>query len=272
MKSLFLACLIVFIVILSSFKFQNNEIKDSNQSNVSKDEHLEFKVNYGFIPVGKARINTGINIHPINNIACYRIGIHIQTVGFIAWFKGVEDFWGAYLDTTSLLPLFAYRNIDENGKSEKEMVKFNHETDMAETKLILESSDLSKEPISFSIPHHTRELISGYSFLRDIDYSSLKIDDTLKINILFEGSIYDIKVFYRGKDIIDTDIGMVNSQKISSDFSDENFTKNIGSIAIWFSDDQNHIPLKMEAKRGMGSFSINIKSAENVKYPINFSK
>lgn len=265
---------IVFMLMFTLTAFNDPEVVYPYYPDfsINRGEVLEFKVSYGFIAVGKAQMKVGKNLYPVNERICYKVDINGKTTGAIDWVAKVNDNWGAYVDTAAILPHIAYRNIEEGNYRKKELVKFDHKTDMIEAKSINNKTGEFKEPLYHQAPDNVRDLISGYMLFRGVDFSNFQINDTLKIDAFFEDTVYDFQVLFKGREEVNTKLGKINAIKLVPIMPDNKLFDGENSITTWFSDDLNKIPLKVEANMFIGSAGVELISALGVKHPINFAK
>src|SRR5689334_17653761 len=70
----------------------------------TRGDVLDFKMNYGNFTVGKGSARINPNYFKFNNRDCFKVDVTAKTVGLVGWVKDVDDYWGAYIDTTSLVP------------------------------------------------------------------------------------------------------------------------------------------------------------------------
>ncbi|MDN4164111.1 DUF3108 domain-containing protein [Cytophagales bacterium LB-30] len=238
---------------------------------VAKGEVIEYKVNFSFIPVGKAQIRIGKNLHKVNERECYKIDIYGKTVGAIDWVAQVNDQWGGYIDTASALPHLTYRNIAEGNYRKKEITRFDHTTRMIEAKVLNNKTGEFKEPMYHQLPSWPMyDLVSGYLLLRGMDFSVYQVEDTITIPAFFEDTFYELNVLFKGREIINTKLGKINSLKLVPIMPDNQLFDGENSISVWISDDDNKLPLRVEANMFIGKAEVDILSAQGVLHEVNF--
>ena len=267
-----------FIILLTGFVFvvafnfsQRNTLEVHNHKNFAVGEQIEFKINYGVFTVGKAKMKIHKTIHNINYRGCYKVDAWGKTSGLVSWISRVDDNWGAYVDTISLVPHISYRNIKEGRYRKNELVKFDHTTNNIEVKEFNDSTGQFKEPMYYASPtKNTRSIISVFMYLRTIDFNSMPIGDTLMIPSFFEDTFYELEIIYKGKGKVKTKVGKFNAIKLVPIIPDNKIFDGENSITMWLSDDNNRLPIKVEADLFIGSSGIEIIHYEGVKNPINF--
>lgn len=239
------------------------------QDSVFTGEKLSYKISYSIFSIGRATVT--VDDLPSSDLEKdeYKIVAKGETTGLIGVFSKVKDEWGAYVNKESLTPSFAYRRIRE-GK-----YKRDEDVDFEEDKIVLNEWSFKagkyKDPVVYETKDQVFELLSGMLYMRSLDLSNRNIDDEIGFKAFFEGEFYDFKVIYKGKERIRTKLGKIHAIKLVPVMPDNSIFDGENSISIWVSDDQNKIPLKIEADMFIGSAGCDITKAENVKYPLNRS-
>lgn len=265
---------IIFLLLCSAFLVKKESTIHPNidQNSISKGEVLEYKVNFGLFTVGKAQMRIYPGNYNINGRGCYRMDIFGKTSGAVDWVAKVDDNWGAYIDTLSLLPHLTYRKIQENNYRKHEIVKFDHRTNMIEAKVMDKHTGEFKEPEYYQAPDNIRDMIGGFLYLRALDYDSYTPSDTIVIDAFFEDQIYEFAIRYEGKEEVKTKVGDFNAIKLVPIMPDNKIFAGKNSISVWLSDDQNRIPLKVQADMFIGHAGVELISFEGIKNGLEMAK
>jgi len=234
-------------------------------------EEIEYKIYYSFITVGKGQIKVHKNPYKINNRAAYKVDVKAKTTGMVDWVAKIDDHWGGYIDTTSLVPHQAYRFIKEGKYRKIEFVNYDHNSQMLEVKSMGRKDDDFGEPMYYEFPPQIRDLVSGFAYLRAVDFDTLMPKDTIKIPAFFEDTFYNLEIVYLGDETLELPIGKVRAHKIAPVMPETKiFEEGENAVLGWFSADKNKMPLKINADLTVGSGGLEITSFRNIKYPINF--
>ena len=107
---------LTLFVLLAGFTSERNDLypRVKNES-FTRGEVLKFKMTYGIFTVGRGSANIHPNYFKLNHRDCYKVDVFAETVGLVNWVSDVEDQFGAYIDTASILPHMFYRRIREGG-------------------------------------------------------------------------------------------------------------------------------------------------------------
>ncbi|MTI19671.1 DUF3108 domain-containing protein, partial [Fulvivirga sp. RKSG066] len=227
-------------------------------SSFARGEKLTYRVNFGIFTIGKGEMIISDKLYKINKRDCYKVDVYGKTSGMVDWVARVDDHWGAYVDTAALVPHISYRNIKEGNYRKNEMVRFDHEHDVLETKTINKKTGKWKEPILYGAPDNVREMLSGFLYLRTMDFSQMKKGDIFTISGFFEDMFYELDVKYRGKEKVKTKAGKFRAIKLEPIMPDNELFDGEDSILAWISDDENKIPLKVEAKMFIGHTGVEL--------------
>lgn len=267
MKNLF--CIFLVLALNSAFiSIDSTEFESVNHDSFKRGEKLEFQVNFGFFAIGEAEMVIDKNLYKINYRDCYKIDIYGRTSGMVDWVAKVDDHWGAYVDSLALVPHISYRNIKEGKYRKNEVVRFDHNVNLIETKVKDKKTGKFKEPKVYVAPSGIRDMMAGAMYMRTIDFSSMNNGDKFMIHGFFEDSFYDLELIYRGKEKVKTKAGKFNAIKFAPVIPDNELFDGEDSIVAWISDDENKIPLKIQAKMFIGNVSVELSKYQEVKHPV----
>lgn len=254
--------LALLTLILYSFTQTDNGRTITNNS-FGFGEKVEYRVHYGFINAAEAKVEIGRNLSTVSNRPCYRVNVSGKTVGAFDLISRVRDTWRSYIDTTAILPLMFQRSIQENKYRKEETVLFNHEKDIA-------YSSTKNETTAFPVPNNIHDLISGYFYLRTVNFNTINEGDIIEMPTFFDGKIYKLKIKYGGKDVINTKFGRARVLKLHPMIPDNKFFRGEDPMKLWVSDDVNRIPLKAKVELVLGSLEMDIKSYKGLKKDITW--
>jgi len=232
-------------------------------------EELEFRVHYGLINAGEAKLEVNDKLYLVNDKVCYKASVTGKSTGAFDFMLKIRDTWGSYIDTTSHLPQKSFRNVEEGKYRLKENSIYDY--DKGVINIDRETKD-SKEKLVFKIPLDVQDIVSGYYFLRSIEYTKYKVGDTIAIKAFFDNNLYDFRLRYMGKTQIECKFGTIAVLKVNPIMPPNGFFKDGNAINMWLSDDKNKIPIKIEAQLRLGSVDMDLKDYKRLRYPINFKK
>ncbi|PIY12322.1 MAG: DUF3108 domain-containing protein [Flexibacter sp. CG_4_10_14_3_um_filter_32_15] len=252
-----------FVFSTSSFMTYQNGNRVAMLSGVAftKGEKISYLVHYGFINAGEAIVKVDNNSHNVNGNSCYRVDVEGKTVGVFAWTTDVDDKWSSYIDTQKHIPRKFYRKIKENKYRKEETVMFDHNGKQANVKY-KKRNDKNWTKKEYPIPTNVQDMISGYYFLRRVDYEKLTKNEIIRMDAFFEDSVYDFKVRYIGKETIKTKLGKKETFVMTPIMPENGIFSGKESIKIWMSADEDRIPLKIRADMFIGGVEVDITEYE----------
>ncbi len=255
---------IALLIILSGFLGIQKVTPITKNTSYTTGEDLEYRVHLAFFTVGKASTHVDKKLHKINNKTCYKVDAYGKTADWIGWVSKFDDNWGAYIDTTSLLAQISYRKLQEGSYRRDETVTFDHEKNKAEVKV--KNNDTGKDEIKvYDVPGNTKDLVAGFLHLRIVDFKKLNPKDTIVISGFLEDKAYNLKIIYVGKETISTKVGKIPCIKLRPVMPANSLFDGEDSIFCWISDDQNKIPIKLQAKMFIGSTGLELSSFRGLR-------
>lgn len=260
----------IILLTVASFTYESQAPQSTDVAYGPK-EALKYRLHYGFISAGEARIEVDPTLYMINNKVCYKTAVIGITTGTFDLAMHVRDQWTSYIDTATKIPQRSLRDIEEGNYRLKEMVMFDYVNKKAN--VIRESGkELERSTASYTISSNLQDIVSGAYYLRTLDYSKMAVGTNINLQAFFEDKLFDFTVRYAGKERVKTSHGYINAIKIQPVMPDNELFDGGNSIRMWLSDDGNKIPVKIEADLFIGKVEVDLKSFSGLKHPIVFTK
>jgi len=220
-------------------------------------EVLKFRIHYGFIDAGTATLEVKKEMKNIGGRPCYHIIGSGETMGAFDWFFKVRDRYESVVDSQAIIPWLFFRRVNEGGYSVNQNVSFNHYTDSAKS-----------EKKTISIPDYTQDLISAFYFSRTFDATNIKVGDIYPIPGYLDDTTLPLNVKFIGRDVIKTKVGAIKCLGFRPMLQEGRVFKENEDMTVWVSDDDNHIPVRVEAEVLVGSIKMDLVSFENIASPL----
>jgi hypothetical protein len=264
---------ILFAFLAFGFAPEKDEIYPYvKNDSFKRGEYIKYKLTYGIFTVGKGHAQIESNYRIMNGRPCFRVDAYGNTVGMLSWVTDVDDHWGAYIDTASILPEMSFRIIREGRYKLDEYTYFNHHQRKVAVRVVDKETGKFKDPKEYETNLHTRDMIAGFLFLRTLDFSQLKKGDTVMIKGFFEDTFYKQPIVFHGRSTIKMKFGKVRALKFKPVMPDNKLFDGENSITAWFSDDRNRIPLRIDAEMFIGSAGVELTDYGNLKHPLAIVK
>ncbi len=228
-------------------------------------ERLDYEMYLGIFTVAKGSAVVDNKLHVKNNRGCFKVDAYMQTLGIASWISKVNDNWGAYVDTAKIITHESYRKLSEGPYRLDELITYDHEKDVASVKVADKTTGIYKEPKFYPTPNNVRDVVTGFMFLRVIDFAKHKKGDTLTVSGFFEDKAYQMKIIFMGRETIKTDIGKIPCYKLVPIMPDNQLFRGENSVTVWISSDGNQIPVKVDAKMFIGHAGTELVSFRGLK-------
>jgi hypothetical protein len=261
--------LFTLLCLLSSFVLVSDEknYRTVKHNGFVRGEKLTYLVHYGFINAGEATVEMNKDLFTLNERPCYKVDIKGKTIGLITTTFDVDDSWTSFIDTAAMIPHQFARKIKENNYRKDEVTLFDHAKKKAIVKSVTGNDPEVKK--DFSIPANVQDMVSGYYFLRTLDFDKYRVKDTIVIDGFFEDKVYSLKVVYKGKEKLQTKFGRVNTAVLSPIMPENALFDGRDAIRFYVSDDYNRIPVKIEARMFVGAIELDLIDHKGLQHRFN---
>ncbi|WP_018476908.1 DUF3108 domain-containing protein [Pontibacter roseus] len=262
MKKIFPAILLV-LVVLSGFVAKESLRTIPNES-FTAGELLKYKVHYGPINAAEAVIDISPNLHRINDRPTYKATVYGKTTSSFDLFIRIRDTWQSYIDTAAILPQRSFRNIEEGSYRKRETVDFNHYNNTAKVESKKRNRD--KRNSSHKIPTHAQDIVSGFYYLRTLDYDRMTPGEKFTVKGFFDEEVFDMVVTYKGRENISTKAGTFRAIKLIPKMPKNKLFKGEDAVTVYLSDDKNKIPVLIQADMFVGAVKVDLYEHRNLRH------
>ncbi|MGB2128540.1 MAG: DUF3108 domain-containing protein [Flavicella sp.] len=213
-------------------------------------EFLKYRIHYGIINAGYATLK----VHEVAKDSAFHFVGKGWTVGVSDWFFKVRDRYESYIDAKTQLPTHFIRDINEGGYKIKRDIYFDH----SNNKVTIE--DHKKDTIYKVDAFQVHDMISGFYSLRNHPIDTLKIGESISIDMFFDGETNPFKLVFLGEDILKTKFGKIPCYKLRPMVQSGRVFKAKESVTLWVSADNKRIPLRIKADLAVGSLKVDLTS------------
>ena len=230
-------------------------------------EKLTYNVyyNWGFIWVSAGSVDFLAKDTLIKNKTFWHFVSTGTSYASYDWIYKVRDKYESISKKTNLEPLYYKRKTSEGGYDVNNKYIFNKKREVIYTFTENSKTPYKKDTIKYQ--ECIFDVLSATYFTRCIDFDNIDKTKSIPIKILIDNEIVTIEVKYIDKEIIeDKDEKKYNTIKFSTTVVEGSVFKAGEEINVWVSDDENKIPLLIEAKILVGSVKVYLKKKENIKY------
>lgn len=217
------------------------------QKALKAPEKLLFDVIWGgwsfrWVHAGKATLE----LLPSDNPSEWKIQSLAWCNKFFQSFYPVRDTVTSIIDSRGIYPLRFEKRLHEGSYHASETAIYDQAAHTLRTKDTL----LSIEPF-------THDVLSAFYFIRT---QKLRVGDTLHLEAVSGKKKYRLKVLCHGRETIKVPAGTFNTLVVEPVLMGEGLFKAKGKLTIWVTDDESHMPVKMESKIPVGSIKAELVS------------
>lgn len=226
--------------------------------------------NWGFIWVhaGEVEFNVtkkkygGRDVHHL-----YAFGTSYKSYD---WIFKIREKYQAYIDPQTQMPLWYERDITEGGYTAFEEYKFDYSNNQIHTYVQKQkqqgvSGTLPLTPCLFDV-------MSAVYFFRSVDFSRYRVGEKIPIDMILDSQSYHLYIRYLGKEEVKTrNKRTYKCIKFAIQLVEGTVFKGDEDAFIWITDDENKVPVIVEAQIIVGSVKAILTDAKGLKYSESFN-
>jgi hypothetical protein len=238
---------------------------DAQKQPYMPGERVTYQIRYG--PVGSGLASIEINEAFYRGEPVWHARVSGQTTGLADVIYKVRDTYESYIDPKSDLPVFSIRNIQEGRYRKYNEVGFDQESRSDST---LVFSDLTG---NHTAPKGLLDIVSCFYWFRK--YYLANGDppvpgETYRMMTWFADELYPIILKYWGKETIRTKSGRIECHRFHPVTEVGRVFQTEEDMTMWFTADENFLPVKIRFDIFVGSFHVDMTSYEGLGAPLNF--
>ncbi|TVZ56468.1 uncharacterized protein DUF3108 [Lutibacter sp. Hel_I_33_5] len=239
---------LLLVFLLSTFAFGQEKTVPFKDG-----EWLRYKMSYsGFLRAGTATLE--VKEEELNSKKVYHTIGKGWTTGMIKWFFKVNDTYESYFDKETTKPYLFKRDINEGGYTIKRDIEFDVDGKKAIVK------DYKKNTTKEFTADNVQDMLSSFYYLRAQNTKNLKPGDEIKLNMFIDSKIFPFRLKFLKFETLETKFGKVNTMVFSPLVQSGRIFKENESVAIWITNDDNKIPIKLKAAISVGSLRAELEA------------
>ena len=221
-------------------------------------EQLNYKLKYGFFTAAEAHLKVEESEIKFNGKPAYHIIADGNTAGSFDVFYTVRNRYESFIDKETLLPYLYTENRHEGKWKHTDKVSFDHK-----------DGKITADKGSYPFKGQVFDFPSAYYFARCLDVTKIKVGEKMELRYFLEDSIQTLSITYVGKEKVKCALGTFNCLKFNPTIIPGRIFRKNSKLYLWITDDQNRIPVKAHVEVVVGSLSMELTDAKNLKYPLN---
>ena len=260
---------ILFLTLFSSAKTQFDCVP-TNIPFVDGEEiiyDIKYNMANAWVPAGKVRFIVKDSLY--KNVDCYYIEGKGKTLKNYDWFFRVRDKYASFVSKKTLKPEHFIRRVREGDFSLNYDYFFDYSANQAFVKE-KKKDKISEETINISSCAY--DLMTSVYYARAIDFNKAKFGDSIPIDIIIDKVVYqDVNIIYEGKKTISTQHNRrINCIHFKIDLIEGTIFKSGEKMSIYVTDDENKIPIYVEAEILVGAIKVFVNTIKNSKKTIQY--
>jgi hypothetical protein len=251
----------LILTLLMSVAFLAHAQEQEKKPAFAPGEVLGFRLHYGFITAGTAILEVNSTTDEVTKRKCYKVTGSARSAKSFDWIFRVRDSYESIIDVNTMLPYQFNRKIEEGKYRKEEHVRFDHVKGIA-----------TNEGEEFKIPENVQDIISFFYYVRTLQFDNAVIGQIFPIMGFLDNKIVPLNVKFLGRETFKSELGKINCIVLEPQLKEGKVVKNGENMRVWLSDDQNKIPVRVQASILAGSLNMDITSVKNLVSPLLVAK
>ena len=261
--------IIVFFILTSAILSAGQERCIPYNFAFQPGEVVEYSVyyNWGFIWVNAGLVTFNVHQRLYNNRPVYHFDSYGTTHRKYDWLYKVRDRFQSYVDRETFRPLWYEMDTYEGGFVAKDEYHYFPERDIVIT--TTENSEKPRRIDTLKIEPCSFDVITAIYVARNLDFDSYRIKEPIPLSILIGNELHELSPRVLGRERIETREGEVyDCIKFSVELVEGFIFKPGDEMFVWVTDDDNRVPVLVEAQIRVGSVKAMLKSTKGLRHPV----
>ena len=233
-----------------------------NQSNTSflVGEKITYTIFYNVVGlyVNAGKTDFTVRSNTWNGAEVYTFTAIGKSNAKYDWIFKVRDKYESVVDSKTLLPYQFTREINEGSFHQKEKLLFNQK-----------NRTVNNETAIYKTAECTYDVLSAIYAARNFNYKNSVLNDKIYLNFFLDKDLYPSYFKYLGKEIITTRYGKFKAIKLAPLLVKGTMFEGGEKMTIWVTDDENHIPVRIQTPIIVGTIKVDMVGFENLRYPLS---
>jgi len=223
-------------------------------------ERLTYHVTWSVFPAGTVTATVGSEGQASKDH--YTVITTAQSQGFVSLVVSVQNEFRSFFDPQTLCSERISKRINEGGRHKETEIVFDSRRKLA----ILDERDLNKphEPPKHAeneTPGCVEDVVTAFYYLRSQD---LQIGKPLHLPVNDGSKTFDVTLDVQARERIQSPLGDRSAIRVEPKVFSGLF-KRKGRMLVWFSDDDQRLPLRIKFMITVGTITATLQSVTRVK-------
>lgn len=233
-------------------------------------ERLTYKAfyNWGLLWVYAAEVELKITEKSFASKPSYLLEAKATSFNRYDWLFKVNDTFKTHVSMDAFQPLWSERNTSEGHIKVFESYHFKYPENLVYSLINSKVKPFVKD--TFGYVANSFDVLSAVYNCRNLNFDRCKINDKIPVKLILDGKINSVFIRYLGKELIENRKGQrFKCIKFTALLMAGTAFKGGEDVSVWVTDDENRIPILVEAKILIGSVKAFVEISEGLKYPMN---
>jgi len=223
--------------------------------------------NWNFIWIQSGEVEFNADSIPYKN----QLAWHLKAVGktFKAYdlLYTVRDTFETFCKYDSFQPIDSRRAMNHAKEHSVHQYAFDYISGTVNARIVQDKKPLVRT--SFPVQKNTYDLLATAYNFRKFDFNKLFVGQKVPYRMIIDTQVDDLYFRYLGTEKIKTRTGKVyRCHKVSVYLLQGDFFSEGEYMKIWFTDDQNNLPVQVETDILVGSVKALLIETKSMKYPL----
>jgi len=179
----------------------------------------------------------------------------------------VRDYYETWIDPETFKTINFKRYIYEGGYTLVNSLNFDYEK-----KKIFSTTKSNNNPVRFdtiAIQPCSFDMLASVYLTRTIDLDHIPMYQKKQVSVVFDDQVFNIYIRVLGREVVENIDGKrYNCIKISAKMVEGTIFKGDEDVLIWITNDENHIPVYIEAKILVGTIKAYLHETKGLRSPM----
>lgn len=217
--------------------------------------------------VGAGQVTFSIDRESFRGKDCFKFKGYGITHKRYDWFYKVRDTYQAFSTVDGLVPQKFTRDVSEGSFYFYEQNLYDHPTRKIYTVLKVKEHPIKVDTVELET--ESFDVLSLLYYYRNLDFDSYEIGEQIPIKMVIDRETHNLYIRYLGKDVYEHDeLGDLECHIIAPLLVAGTIFREGERMKVWFTADENQIPIYVESDIRIGSIRAEIKTIKGLKYPL----
>lgn len=223
-------------------------------------EKLHYRIRYGILNAADGTLSVEKSDRSFHGQDALHLKAEGKTISAVALFMKVRNKYESFVSPKTLMPYLFTESVREGSYTRDSYARFDRQNKVVNTNKGV-----------FDIHKNTLDVLSTFYYARSLDVSNLDAGESIKLYYFIDDEEYSMVIKYLGKETIKTDFGRMECLKFTPSLIEGRIFRKDSDMFLWITNDANRIPVKAKVEILVGSLTLDLKSYENLKFPMGTS-